>query len=74
MPATGATNSSSIATIEHPSADCVLQLDPLDLYSLVPYPEDYWMRAEARQCFTTEEPNVQVTWTDVNSENKGNYL
>ncbi|KAJ5668871.1 hypothetical protein N7462_009941 [Penicillium macrosclerotiorum] len=40
-------------------------LDPLELYSLVPFPEDYWTRAETRHCFTTEQENVQVTLSDV---------
>lgn len=72
MPAAGATNAPTIATPENSSDNYVPQSNPQDLYSLVPYPDNYYTRAETRQCFTTEEPNVQVTWTDTNSENDGN--
>ncbi|KAL4905088.1 hypothetical protein BDW74DRAFT_167840 [Aspergillus multicolor] len=37
----------------------------LDLYSTIPYAEDYRDRAEARRCFTTSESLCKVTWTDV---------
>lgn len=73
MPATGATYAPTITTLENSSADSVSSSDALDLYSLVPYPEDYWTRADTRKCFIAEEIDVQVTWTDVNSENDGNY-
>ncbi|KAJ5160877.1 uncharacterized protein N7482_007881 [Penicillium canariense] len=69
MPGTGATYAPTIETLRNASVSHVAWSDLGDLYSLVPYPKDYWTRAETRQCFTTEEPNVQVTWTDVNSGN-----
>ncbi|KAL2824381.1 hypothetical protein BDW59DRAFT_180257 [Aspergillus cavernicola] len=42
--------------------------DSLDLYSLVPYPEDYHSRAESRRCFNTTELNCQLTWTDIGAQ------
>jgi hypothetical protein len=73
MPTTEAAYAPTIDTIEGSSANRVPWLDSLDLYSLVPFPEDYWMRAETRQCFTTEEPDVQITWTDTNPDSGGNH-
>jgi hypothetical protein len=75
MPATEAAYAPTIDTIECPWANPVPWSDSLDWYSLVPFPDDYWMRAETRQCFTTEEPDVQITWTDTNpnSGNDGNH-
>ncbi|KAL4742701.1 hypothetical protein BDV11DRAFT_202562 [Aspergillus similis] len=41
--------------------------DIIDLYSLVPYAEDYQARAETRRCFSASESLCQVTWTDVDA-------
>ncbi|KAL2867246.1 uncharacterized protein BJX67DRAFT_372132 [Aspergillus lucknowensis] len=46
--------------------------DTLDLYSLVPYREDYRSRAVARRCFKTGESDCQVTWTDVDAQGQVN--
>ncbi|KKK13986.1 hypothetical protein ARAM_000212, partial [Aspergillus rambellii] len=46
-----------------------LRLNTPDLYSVVPYPEDHWSRAQSRRCFKTDESAVQVTFTDVDAEN-----
>ncbi|KAL5339988.1 hypothetical protein BJX70DRAFT_407715 [Aspergillus crustosus] len=39
----------------------------LDLYSLVPYPDDYQDRAEVRKCFSASESKCQVTWSEVDA-------
>lgn len=72
--ATYAPTTQTVETLEDSLASHVPYSDPLGFYSLVPYPNDYWTRAEARKCFTTEQSNVQVTLVDVNSGNDGNYL
>jgi hypothetical protein len=70
----GVTYAPTTETLEDSLACHVPYSDPLGFDSLVPYPNDYWTRAEARKCFTTEQSNVQVTLVDVNSGNDGNYL
>lgn len=57
--------------LEDTSASHVPGLDPRELYSLVPFPDDYWTRAETRHCFTTEQDNVQVTLSDVDPGRDG---
>lgn len=69
-----ATYAPTTETLEDSLACHVPYSDPLGFDSLVPYPNDYWTRAEARKCFTTEQSNVQVTLVDVNSGNDGNHL
>ncbi|KAL4862469.1 hypothetical protein BDV12DRAFT_190391 [Aspergillus spectabilis] len=44
--------------------------DSLDLYSLVPYPEDFQTRAEIRKCFSTSESRCQVTWSEVDADDQ----
>ncbi|KAL4945276.1 hypothetical protein BDV06DRAFT_45373 [Aspergillus oleicola] len=41
--------------------------DALDLYSLVPYAEDFRSRSEERRCFSASESASQVTWVDVDA-------
>lgn len=53
--------------------DNLLRSDIIDLYSLVPYAEDYQSRAETRRCFSTSESLCQVTWTDVDSGDLGRH-
>ncbi|CEN61098.1 hypothetical protein ASPCAL07763 [Aspergillus calidoustus] len=42
--------------------------DALDLYSLVPYLEDYQNRARTRRCFITDDSKSEVSWTDVDGQ------
>ncbi|KAL2809086.1 hypothetical protein BJX63DRAFT_372012 [Aspergillus granulosus] len=42
--------------------------DTLDLYSLIPYPEDYQSRAETRRCFKADESKCEAIWTDVDGQ------
>ncbi|KAE8146666.1 hypothetical protein BDV25DRAFT_132756 [Aspergillus avenaceus] len=47
-----------------------LSLTSFDPFSLAPFQEDIWSKAQARRCFTTNKSNVQVDWTDVTSANR----
>jgi hypothetical protein len=42
--------------------------DALDLYSLVPYVEDYQDRARTRRCFIADDSKSEVSWTDVDGQ------
>ncbi|KAL4925371.1 uncharacterized protein BDV17DRAFT_284050 [Aspergillus undulatus] len=48
-------------------SDNAPRAESLDLYSLMPYVEDYRSRAEVRRCFTANESTCQVTCTDVDA-------
>ncbi|KAL4960020.1 uncharacterized protein BDV14DRAFT_193313 [Aspergillus stella-maris] len=41
--------------------------DAFDLYSLIPFAEDFRSRAEERRCFYSSESACQVTWIDVDT-------
>lgn len=60
-------------TLQDGSASHVPYPDPLRLYSLAPYPNDHWTRAEARGCFVTNQGHASLAVVDVNSDNNGIY-
>ncbi|KAL4876502.1 hypothetical protein BJY04DRAFT_210541 [Aspergillus karnatakaensis] len=51
--------------MEKPLENAPTSRGPLDLYSMVPYPEDYRSRADVRKCFAISESKCQVDWSDV---------
>ncbi|KAL4951767.1 hypothetical protein BDW69DRAFT_196210 [Aspergillus filifer] len=49
------------------SPDIAPGADVFDLYSLIPFAEDFRYRAEERRCFSSSESACQVTWIDVDT-------
>ncbi|KJK61660.1 CorA-like Mg2+ transporter protein [Aspergillus parasiticus SU-1] len=43
---------------------------PFDPFSLVPYTDDLWQVAKSRTCFQDDESNVQIDWTESDSEHR----
>ncbi|KAF7593744.1 hypothetical protein BBP40_010920 [Aspergillus hancockii] len=47
-----------------------LLLDSPKSFSLIPYRDDCWDRAQLRRCFKDDESNVQVDWTEIDAEHR----
>lgn len=47
---------------------------PFDPFSLAAYPQDYWARAESRKCFQADKSKVEVNWTEVDSQRRGELM